>query len=266
MSKDIDDPGFRYDLAMETGIKLAEPIPESLFNSPVVAVGNYLSRNENPSSPDLTPTLNGLLALAYEMSIHEKKNRVWAIAREGVFDFVEQQSLFFALQPAIIFVKWKDRKYKLGLKDGLRTRRHLGLKRKGVLWMAPGYTTRSDGLVLNVRTGSVLLARKSGSKLVVLAMETKGEGDERMVNQIHVAEIPIPGIICDIKGGEAIRLQRAANRAITRYALAFTASLLPEHNNKGEYEDPDEFMQEARYQLLGIRHDGLIASGGFLNE
>lgn len=258
---DIDNPEFRRQLAEDTRIHLVGSIPESVFKEGVVVLGNYIGLEKGADgSPDLTPTMEGLLYFSFVVSQGSEKNRLIAVAREGAL-FGLDENLAKTLGRALINAKKTKDGYQVGFLDSLKMTRHV--KREGVLWMSPAATTDKDGMLFDLRTGGVLLAESTGSRLGVLAMEAP-DAVPRKVTALHYAEIPLPLIRCDRSYSRRKELTRMANFAIAQWSMATAASLLPENYQKGEYIEPEIVKERAVFLLRGLATEGLIASGGFM--
>lgn len=258
---EIDTPYTRFTLAAHTHIKGHDPIPSAFFEHSVVVIGNYIGLEHGPhGQPWLNPTVEGLAYLTHMLSISNAKNRVLAIARNQLLTSLPDG--YAALKEALIPAIKQNGEYHLGIRENFRIHRHL--RNNGVLWVAPGGSTDHDGLVLNLRTGSIRYAREHGSHLALLAMETEGTGAERIVTYLHVDHVPLPNVIFRHKKDQTKKLLRQINLAIGRYALARTAALLPADHPRGEYTDPDTEMALATAALRGMIHFGVEVTGGFL--
>lgn len=260
---DINRSDQREKLAQETEVRLIGSIPENFFHNAAVLVGNYIGEEEGPF---LRPTVDGVVYCAYQLSTHARDghNRLLAFTRSNLLATLPELYAK-SIEPALVRVdKNRDGDYDLSMMQGIRVTRHL--RRGGVVWIAPAATTRNDGFLLDIRTGSIRFARENKSSLGVLALETTGEGLNRRVNAIHIAEVSMPEINCLLKGDSGIALKREANYAIGIFSMAQAASLLPGDQNKGEYKDYIGIQERARFILWGLERKGLLATGGFLDE
>lgn len=262
MSHEVDKPEVRQRLMNLTNIRYIGDIPEPLFTQSAIVLGNYIGDEHGPNgNPWLDPTMMGLIGASWKISGSGHRNRLMAVARRGFKDLLphELEDIAAAIIPAD---KTADDDYEIKRIHLWTMGQHV--KNHGVLWMAPGATTVNDGLIHDFKTGGIRMAMEKRYHLATLAMETEGEGLHRQVVALHMAEIALPTITYDGPASKKLESLREANRAIGQYSLGVTASLLPFHQTKGEFTDPQGEMAEAIHTLHGLASVGIHAQGGFL--
>lgn len=269
---DIDNPAHRHELANQTGIRVKGPIPRYILNQATVIISNYLGEEDDlpdQPCPDLQKSIDALICLTNAIS-GEGLNRLLAIGRERASESMTDQGLAKSLQPVLTeAVKGKDGRYRLNARNAVKVKWHL--RENGVLWAAPGGTTRDRGLRHDVQTGAVRLAIGGNYHLVGLAMQTDEE--DKKVKSIEIVEIDAPQIEFRkqaLKG--VIRKQPDKKIAITTYhaltigGLARVAEVLPPGFQRGEFRDPERILHQAKCMLWGLEREGVRATGGFMDE
>lgn len=269
---DIDKYDDRQELAKDTPIQSISDIPAGLLDdtNATITIGNYIGwESDADNQVNLVPIIQALISYANLIASENQHNRLLALARPGALDR-SPEHIRKALKPAVVQVDKKDGEYTLSKRQAFGLRRAINANK--VIWGSPVQTTENNGLSMKVKTGLVRFARKYEANLSILGVELDPDAlDQKIPRKLHMEQIEIPAIVYDPpqsdNNNDEIKLNKLANEAITIYALAYIASLLPE-NQRGQFEhnDPYIVMKKQVWQLVGMQVDGLYVTGGFLDK
>lgn len=262
----IDNPAFLKIVNAWAGVELKGTVPD--LTGLNFIVGNYVGREpqQEGEAAFLDPTIWSLFKF-FEEAIKHSESKVYAVARDSIFQGIDDRVRKVAEDHIIYAVKKEDGSYKLKSKWGMGVIMDFLRKKKGVFWTAPAASTNMGGLPLEgLTTTSIRQAMEiEGAKLITLTMETDETGEKAKSIRLDEVDLPqVEWLSKTISKTDKKQLTREIYYQILLYSFAQVASYLPEEQ-RGQYPEPELAQLKVIRNLAGINAEGIVrVSGGFV--